>query len=125
MPGGDRTGPMGMGPMTGRAAGYCANFGAPGYVTPGPGWACGRGAGWGRGFARGRAFARWARGRPAMPYGRRQSFAGGGPWAAWQMTREEELQYLKGQAGMLKEELDAISERVEEIESEPALGGQA
>lgn len=24
MPGGDRTGPMGMGPMTGRRAGFCA-----------------------------------------------------------------------------------------------------
>lgn len=28
MPRGDRTGPMGMGPMTGRGAGYCGGFGA-------------------------------------------------------------------------------------------------
>ena len=26
MPGGDRTGPMGMGPMTGRGLGYCTGF---------------------------------------------------------------------------------------------------
>lgn len=26
MPGGDRTGPLGMGPMTGRGLGYCAGF---------------------------------------------------------------------------------------------------
>ena len=26
MPGGDGTGPMGMGPMTGRAAGFCAGY---------------------------------------------------------------------------------------------------
>jgi uncharacterized protein DUF5320 len=32
MPGGDGTGPMGMGPMTGRAAGYCAGNGAPGFA---------------------------------------------------------------------------------------------
>ena len=27
MPGGDRTGPLGQGPMTGRGAGYCGGFG--------------------------------------------------------------------------------------------------
>jgi hypothetical protein len=34
MPRGDRTGPAGMGPMTGRAAGYCAGYGMPGYRNP-------------------------------------------------------------------------------------------
>ena len=34
MPGGDRTGPAGMGPMTGRAAGYCSGYPASGYVGP-------------------------------------------------------------------------------------------
>ncbi len=34
MPGGDGTGPMGLGPMTGRAAGYCAGYGMPGYMNP-------------------------------------------------------------------------------------------
>ena len=33
MPGGDRTGPMGMGPMTGRAAGYCAGYPVPGFLN--------------------------------------------------------------------------------------------
>lgn len=37
MPRGDGTGPAGMGPMTGRAAGYCAGYGVPGYVNPIPG----------------------------------------------------------------------------------------
>ena len=46
MPGGDGTGPGGMGPMTGRAAGYCAGYSAPGYMNP----IAGRGyGGWGRG----------------------------------------------------------------------------
>lgn len=36
MPRGDGTGPMGQGPMTGRAAGYCAGFNAPGHANPVP-----------------------------------------------------------------------------------------
>ena len=34
MPFGDRTGPAGMGPMTGRAAGFCAGYPVPGYMNP-------------------------------------------------------------------------------------------
>ena len=34
MPRGDGTGPAGMGPMTGRAAGYCAGYNMPGYMNP-------------------------------------------------------------------------------------------
>ncbi len=57
MPRGDRTGPNGAGPMTGRGAGYCAGYSVPGYVNPvggyGRGWGRGRGRGGGRGFGRG------------------------------------------------------------------------
>ncbi len=35
MPRGDRTGPSGMGPMTGRGMGYCAGFDRPGYMQRG------------------------------------------------------------------------------------------
>jgi len=55
MPGGDGTGPAGMGPMTGRAAGFCAGYPVPGYMNPvggrgyfGMGRGGGRGGGWGR-----------------------------------------------------------------------------
>ena len=50
MPWGDRTGPSGMGPMTGRAAGYCAGYAMPGYATMMHGWGggFGRRGGWGR-----------------------------------------------------------------------------
>ena len=34
MPFGDGTGPVGLGPMTGRAAGFCAGYPVPGYVNP-------------------------------------------------------------------------------------------
>jgi hypothetical protein len=55
MPFGDGTGPRGMGPMTGRGAGYCAGSGIPGFAN----WTFGRGwfgfnRGFGRGMGRGR-----------------------------------------------------------------------
>jgi hypothetical protein len=62
MPWGDRTGPWGVGPMTGRAAGYCAGYPVPGYVNPIPrfDWGSGFGGWWGRG--RGFGFDRgWGR----------------------------------------------------------------
>ncbi|MDK2800031.1 MAG: hypothetical protein PWP27_756 [Clostridiales bacterium] len=51
MPRGDGTGPMGMGPMTGRGAGYCAGYALPGFANYG-GVGFGRGMGGGRGFRR-------------------------------------------------------------------------
>jgi hypothetical protein len=45
MPGGDRTGPMGKRPMTGRGAGYCGGAGAPGFMSR----MCGAFLGQGRG----------------------------------------------------------------------------
>ena len=38
MPGGDRTGPVRAGPMTGRAAGYCAGYAAAGFAGRGGGF---------------------------------------------------------------------------------------
>lgn len=52
MPGGDGTGPMGYGPMTGRGAGYCTG----GYTNIGFGRGRGRGRGFGRGFFFGRGY---------------------------------------------------------------------
>ena len=48
MPKGDRTGPAGMGPMSGRGFGYCAGYAMPGYAGRGPV----RGAEWFSGFFR-------------------------------------------------------------------------
>ena len=59
MPQGDRTGPMGEGPMTGRGLGPCAGY-------PNPGFAGRRG--FGRGFGRGRGFRfRRFQGVPIQP----------------------------------------------------------
>lgn len=49
MPGGDRTGPLGQGPLTGRGLGLCGNY-------SGRARGLGRGQGFQRGFGRGRAF---------------------------------------------------------------------
>ena len=49
MPVGNGTGPAGMGPMTGRAAGYCAGYSVPGYMNPyggSPGYGFGNTAAW-------------------------------------------------------------------------------
>lgn len=53
MPRGDRTGPAGAGPMTGRGAGFCAGFNAAGFQTAGGGFGrgCGRGFGFRNRFA--------------------------------------------------------------------------
>ena len=58
MPGGDGTGPAGAGPMTGRAAGYCAGNAVPGYMNPGLGGRGFFGGGWGFG---GRGGGGWGR----------------------------------------------------------------
>jgi hypothetical protein len=53
MPAGNRTGPWGLGPRTGRGLGYCSGYRAPGFVFPGAGLGFGRGLGMGSGFGRG------------------------------------------------------------------------
>ena len=100
MPRGDRTGPAGMGPMTGRAAGFCAGFQSPGFANRGGG----RGfRGYGQGAGRG-----W-RNRFCAPV-----YQANAP----QVPVQNELEYLKEQAQYLKESLDGINKRVEELQKE-------
>jgi len=119
MPGGDGTGPGGMGPMTGRAAGYCAGYPVPGYMNP----VGGRGyGGWGRGFrgggfGRGRGFG-WAGagyGMPAWGGAANPDVPYAGPFAP-AVTAEQELDGLKQQAEYFQNALDGISKRIEELE---------
>lgn len=141
MPGGDRTGPAGLGPMTGRAAGYCAGYPVPGYMNPIGGrghWGWGRG--WGRGgFGRGRG---WGRGwgvypgygvpygypYPAVapyagasygaPYGYPDAGGayGGYPYAP-PLDPKDESAMLKDQAKAMQEDMKSINERIAELES--------
>jgi hypothetical protein len=61
MPRGDRTGPLGYGPMTGRAMGHCSGNPVPGFMYPAPRFGFGRGYGFARpfGFGRGRGRCRF------------------------------------------------------------------
>ena len=118
MPGGDGTGPLGLGPMTGRRAGYCAGYPTPGYANPGPGR--GWGFGYGRGFGRGRG---WGRG-----FGRRFGFGWGAyPYAYGSpygypanVTPKQEADMLRAEAKAMQEEISAINQRVKDLESNQA-----
>lgn len=114
MPGGDRTGPLGLGPMTGRRAGLCAGYPVPGYLNrvSDMGWfGVGRG-GFPRGGGRGRTFGggrgRWWR----------SGFYGYPPYAPAypQPTTEEEKEILQDELAALEEEIKAIKTRMSELE---------
>jgi hypothetical protein len=121
MPGFDGTGPAGMGPMTGRGAGYCGGNDAVDWRIPGrgrgfgPGW--GRGGGWGRGRRYGnRFYAPGLPGRGRFGYG--PAWGGQPGWAfspPAAPTPEQETELLRQQAEWLKEQLDAIGQRIEEL----------
>ena len=114
MPRGDSTGPMGMGAMTGRQAGYCAGYNMPGYLNN----ACGRGMG--MGFGRGANF-----GGRGGGFRRRNRFfaagmAGRAPFRSsaksfQQADPETEKQSLKSKAEYLQFEMDTIKKRLDEL----------
>jgi hypothetical protein len=96
-----------MGPRTGRAAGYCAGYGAPGYANPIPS----RGVGWGRGRGFGRGLG--------------LGFRGGWGWGGYRdvpygpaPTREQEADALKSQAEYFEGALEDTRKRIAELESE-------
>jgi len=122
MPGGDGTGPGGMGPMTGRAAGFCAGYAVPGYANPMGGrgyggWGRGFGRGLGHGFGWGRARYGWpAWGGYASPY---VGYAAGYPAAFGAAPNpEQEQTALRQQSQYLQDSLDAINKRIEDLEKE-------
>jgi len=121
MPGGDGTGPAGMGPMTGRAAGYCAGYALPGFMNPVAGrgfWGRGRGMGFGRGFGRGRGWGAMAWGAPATyaPYGAYPPYAASVYTPP--MTQEAELQALRTQSDYFTSALEEIRKRMDELQAE-------
>ena len=119
MPGGDGTGPAGMGPMTGRAAGYCAGYSAPGSVNPDPGR--GGGFGFGRGFGRGLGLG-FRRGRGAPFFSRGYYPQPGVPAYGAAPRPEDEAQVLKDEAQYLEKSLDAVKKRIADLEA--AAGGK-
>lgn len=116
MPGGDRSGPIGMGPMTGRGRGYCAGVGAPGFGAGIP-----RG-GAAMGFGRGRGWRRmaYATGQPGWMRGGGYGRGFGYPAPYRQPDPETERQSLQNQATALQSELAAIERRLAEIQAAPS-----
>lgn len=111
MPGGDGTGPTGMGPMTGRGAGYCAGFAGPGYVTaPGRGFRGGQRGGGGRGWRN------WFHATGLTGWQRAASgWFAAGP-AAPTTAPESELDGLRQQAAHIETALARIRRRIEALE---------
>jgi hypothetical protein len=113
MPRGDRNGPFGLGPRTGRGAGYCAGYSAPGFMNfvPGRGFfAGGRGPG-GRGWRNwfyATGLTGWQRARWGWPLAQ---------WPSAGLVRDQELNSLKGQAEYLEDALDGIRKRIEDLEA--------
>ncbi len=112
MPRGDGTGPDGLGPMTGRNAGYCAGYNVPEYANTG----AGKGLGLARGFRGGRA-SRGA--RPAGPPAgavRRSRLAE--PQVSEEKAKEIELKNLKRTAEDLEDQMEAVKERIQQLQAE-------
>lgn len=92
MPSGDRTGPEGCGPITGRGLGYCAGNDRPGYTT-----GFGQGIGYGRGRGMGRRFWR---------------YRGQGDFSQPPQERSDELSRLRSEVNSLKEQLRRFMDRL-------------
>ena len=105
MPRGDRTGPNGMGPRTGRGLGYCTGDQGPGFTSFGFGGGWGRrGGGRGRGVGRGwrnMNFANDMAGRvyPVVPT----------------ITKDDEISWLESQAQGLKAALQEVQKQLDDI----------
>ncbi|MFX1338384.1 MAG: DUF5320 domain-containing protein [Promethearchaeota archaeon] len=126
MPRGDRTGPAGFGPMTGRGLGYCAGYDTPGY-TKGPGMGMGRGWGRGIGYGRGPGWRRgwgrgfggyWGYGAPSYVPPIIASPAYVSPTTPeTQLTMlKQEKDYLESEMEGIKGALADISKRIDELE---------
>lgn len=135
MPWGDGTGPLGLGPMTGRGMGYCTGYPVPGFMNPG--------------FGRGRGFRFWARttGLPGWYRANIGMPAFGSSWRASRIwptrwvpagvpptyyypqpihpTKEQEIQFLENEIKAIENEkklldqnLEAIKKRLKELKKQ-------
>ena len=111
MPGLDRSGPMGAGPMTGGRRGICGRAGAATYLPAyGSGYGYGRGMGFRHGYGRGRGYGFGpASGRVPYP----QTYGTGYP-----ASRTDEMEMLRADAEAMRQSLESIQRRIAELEKE-------
>ena len=138
MPRGDRTGPAGMGPMTGRAAGYCTGNPYPGFANPYPQGFSGRrgfsrmGMGMGRGRGRGYRHGYYQTGMPGWDRYEAGYPAWGGyvppeaydPYMDAEIAPDQEKDMLLGQAEMLKQHIVEVEARLKELEKNSKPAGE-
>lgn len=116
MPRGDRTGPQGRGPLTGRRLGLCAGNDRPGFQQPA----------WGGGYGRGNQG--YGRGRGGMGYGRGYGnrgyyppyYAPGpmqvGPAPVYPaLTKEQQVEDLNRTKEYLQSQLEDLSKEIERL----------
>jgi Family of unknown function (DUF5320) len=115
MPRGDRSGPNGMGSMTGRGSGFCNGFNAPGYMNSGAGFGRGRGRGrgigggqygYGAGYGAGRGY-----GLAAAPYAVPMAPVEG-------YSKGAEKGYIENEVSFLKNQLKALEGRLADMQED-------
>lgn len=120
MPRGDRTGPNGMGSMTGRAAGFCSGNSAPGFMNS----FFGRGAAGGGqgGFRRQRfmGFARGFRNFNWQPWNNAYQATDPVPYnqsVDSNISKEQQIEALKAQAANLSNTLAGINKQIDDLQT--------
>jgi Family of unknown function (DUF5320) len=119
MPFGDRTGPQGLGPRTGRGAGYSAGFRMSGSmdVPKGAGFGFGRGRSMGcQWCGGGRGWRNWYI-ASGLSHCRR---AGYGYSCAPSSTAKDETKFLTEEAELLRKQLEGIQKRISILEKAEA-----
>ena len=127
MPRGDKTGPSGEGPMTGRASGYCAGYSVPGYVNPVGRYGRGRGLGRGRVRGLGRGWSRcFGRSPLVYPQSARVQPAYHPTYRSIIQTQTPEQEIaalenyhknLEAEKAGLQQETDSVKARIEELKA--------
>jgi hypothetical protein len=106
MPRGNGAGPMGMGSMTGRGAGFCAGSAVPGYMNAGVGYEMG--------FGRGRGL------RSTFNFAGRSGWGrfGNPVYGGVNAPAADEKELLGNQAELLEKQLEQVKKRLNALNGE-------
>ena len=100
MPRGDRTGPFGEGPKTGRQMGYCAGNENPGFAGMQTNWK-GAGRGFGRGFGHG--------------FGKGAGFRHGSGRIYEEIPEVSEKTMIENEIRILKDQMSSLEDRLSKL----------
>lgn len=123
MPRGDRRGPEGRGPVTGRGLGYCTGNDQPGFAAEkapqGAGRAFRNGAGRGPGFGRARGAGRGQGRGLGFASGRGAVYAPAGeePDYDSEENKNREITRLENLANTLSSELEIVKKQIENLKN--------